>query len=36
MAAGVSGGVWEISDIVALVDNAGSRIPMKRAPYKPG
>ena len=34
MAAGVSDRLWEISDIVALVEKAESRLPTKRGPYK--
>jgi IS1 family transposase len=34
MAAGVSDRLWEIGDIVALVEKAESRVPAKRGPYK--
>jgi hypothetical protein len=34
MAAGVSDRLWEIGDIVALIEKAESRIPTKRGPYK--
>lgn len=34
MAAGVSDRLWEIGDIVALVEKAESRAPTKRGPYK--
>jgi hypothetical protein len=34
MADGVSDRLWEISDIVALVEKAESRLPMKRGRYK--
>lgn len=34
MAAGVSDRLWEISDIVALIEKAESRAPTKRGPYK--
>jgi IS1 family transposase len=34
MAAGVSDRLWEIGDIVALVEKAESRVPTKRGPYK--
>lgn len=33
MAAGVSNRLWEIADIVALVEEAESRLPTKRGPY---
>jgi hypothetical protein len=34
MAAGVSDRLWEINDIVALVEKAEARVPTKRGPYK--
>src|ERR1043166_3402168 len=34
MAAGVSDRLWEIGDIVALVEKAESRLDRKRGPYK--
>ena len=34
MAAGVTDRLWEIGDIVALVERAESRIDRKRGPYK--
>jgi IS1 family transposase len=34
MAAGVSDRLWEIGDIVALIEKAETRIPTKRGPYK--
>ena len=34
MAAGVSDRLWEISDVVALVEKAESRLPTKRGTYK--
>jgi len=34
MAAGVSDRLWEIGDIVALIEKAESRVPTKRGPYK--
>jgi hypothetical protein len=33
MAAGVSDRLWEIGDIVALIEKAESRVPAKRGPY---
>jgi hypothetical protein len=34
MAAGVTDRLWEISDIVALVEKAESRLPTTRGRYK--
>jgi hypothetical protein len=34
MAAGVADRLWEIGDIVALIEKAESRLPTKRGPYK--
>jgi hypothetical protein len=34
MAAGVSDRLWEVSDILALIEKAESRLPAKRGPYK--
>ena len=34
MAAGVSDRLWEIGDIVELVEKAESRVATKRGPYK--
>lgn len=34
MAAGLTDRLWEISDIVALIEKAEARIPTKRGPYK--
>jgi IS1 family transposase len=34
MAAGVSDRLWEIGDIVALVEKAEAKVPTKRGPYK--
>lgn len=34
IAAGVSDRLWEIGDIVALIEKAESRLPRKRGPYK--
>lgn len=34
MAAGVTDRLWEIGDIVALIEKAESRVPTKRGPYK--
>jgi IS1 family transposase len=34
MAAGVADRLWEVSDIVALIEKAESRVPAKRGPYK--
>lgn len=34
MAAGVTDKLWEISDIVALIDAKEAEKPMKRGPYK--
>lgn len=34
MAAGVADKLWEIGDIVALIEKAESRLPTKRGPYK--
>jgi hypothetical protein len=34
MAAGVSDRLWEINDIVALIEKAEARAPTKRGPYK--
>lgn len=36
MAAGVADKLWEVADIVALVEKAESRVPAKRGPYKKG
>jgi IS1 family transposase len=36
MAAGVTDRLWEIGDIVALIEKAESRIPTERGPYKKG
>ncbi len=34
MAAGIADRLWEIGDIVALIEKAESRLPTKRGPYK--
>jgi hypothetical protein len=34
MAAGVSDRLWEIGDIVTLIEKAESRVRTKRGPYK--
>jgi len=34
MAAGVTGNLWEIGDIVALIEAEEAKLPPKRGPYK--